>query len=109
MFRILDRKELARMGGNPNTPLAIAMKEGVTVSNSETTKTFREQNPPFKSTHGYDPAYQSMLTTFVAKGPGIKHQNIEDMKLVDIAPFIAELLGLDFIAPDGKLIQIKAD
>lgn len=105
LFRILYRKELEEMGANPNTPLAIAMKEGVTVSNSETTKTFREQTAPFKSTHGYDPAYQSMMTTFIATGPGIEHQNIQNMKLVDIAPFIAELLGLDFIAPDGRLIE----
>lgn len=105
LFRILDRKELDKMGANPHTPLAIAMKEGVTVSNSQKTKTLRKQKPPFKSTHGYDPGYQSMHTTFIAKGPGILHKSIQDMKLVDIASFIADLLGVDFIAPDGKSID----
>lgn len=105
LFRILDRKELDKMGANPHTPLAIAMKEGVTVSNSQETKTFSKLKPPFKSTHGYDPAYQSMRTTFIAKGPCIAHRNIKGMKLVDIAPYIADLLGVNFIAPEGESIN----
>lgn len=104
-FRILDSAELKKVGGNPNTPLALAMKEGISVSNAIDGKTFRTHNPPYRSTHGFDPTYQSMHTTFIALGAGIgPHKDISGMGIKDIAPLVAKLLGLDFKAPDGVLI-----
>lgn len=104
-FRILDRATLDKMGGNPNTPIALAPKEGITISSRVKGKTFETYKPPYHhSTHGYDPAYPSMHTTFIAVGAGIgKHKNITGMGLIDIAPVIAYLLDLDFKAPDGHL------
>ncbi len=102
-FRILDRKTLDKMGAAANTQLAIAMKEGLTVRNGSTGKTFTEKDGS-TSTHGYDPNYQSMYTAFIAAGPGIaKHKEIEGMCVTDIAPLVARLLNLDFDAPDGQL------
>lgn len=104
LFRILDSKMLKEKGANPNTPIALAMKEGVQASNDTKGSTLESLKPPFRSTHGYDPAYASMNTMFLAVGKGIKHTDVKSMKMVDLAPFIAELLGLDFAAPDGQLV-----
>lgn len=105
-FRILDSAALSEMGANPNTPLALAMKEGISATNSMEGKTLRIHQPPYHSTHGYDPSYQSMHTTFIAVGAGIgKHKNITGMGIKDIAPIIAKLLDLHFNPPDGKLIS----
>lgn len=104
-FRILYRAALNRMGVNPETHLAIAMKEGITASNKTTGKTFHLYQGKPQSTHGYDPAYASMHTIFIAVGAGIaRHKNIEGMGIKDVAPLVAKLLGLDFKAPDGKVI-----
>lgn len=104
-FRILDSAAIDKIGANPNTPLALAMKEGINVNNSINGPALRTHTPPFHSTHGYDPAYQSMHTTFIALGAGIgEHKNITGMGIKDIAPLIARLLGLKFAAPDGVLI-----
>lgn len=103
-FRILDRNTLNKMGVNPNVALALAMKYGITVRNGITGKTLQIKDGSH-STHGYDPAYPSMHTTFIAIGAGIaEHKNITGMGIIDIAPIVAKLLGLkDFDAPDGKL------
>ena len=102
-FRILDREALDTMGAATNTQLGIAMKEGFTVRNGATGKTFTEKDGS-TSTHGYDPNYKSMYTAFIAAGPGIaRHKEIEGMCVTDIAPLVARLLNLDFDAPDGHL------
>src|SRR5690625_170758 len=64
-FRILDRDMLDKMGAASNSPLAIAMKEGITARNGSTGKTLTKKDGS-KSTHGYDPDYKSMYTAFIA-------------------------------------------
>lgn len=104
-FRILDRTTLDKMGVNPNVPLVLAMKAGITVRDGIKGKVFKITKGRTSSTHGYDPAYPGMHTIFIATGAGIgKHKNIRGMGIVDIAPLISKLLGLDFNAPDGQLI-----
>ncbi|GAA4307367.1 ectonucleotide pyrophosphatase/phosphodiesterase [Compostibacter hankyongensis] len=103
-FRMLDRTVLDKMGVNPEVALGLAMKEGITANNRSDGKAMATVAKK-GSTHGYDPAYPSMHTTFIATGAGIgKHKNISGMGIKDIAPVVATLLGLDFDVPDGKLI-----
>jgi predicted AlkP superfamily pyrophosphatase or phosphodiesterase len=103
-FRILDREALDKMGACPNVPLALSMKPGITVRSGTKGKTFKKAYGSHGN-HGYDPAYSSMHTVFIAYGAGIgKHKSIKGMGIKDIAPVIEKLLGLKFSAPDGKLI-----
>lgn len=95
-FRIIDREQLDKMGANPDASLAIATKEGINVLDRDSGDSYTVQSSPYKSTHGYDPKYASMHTTFIAFGPGIKHEDLKDMKLIDVAPYIANLLNLKF-------------
>lgn len=106
-FRILNRKELDEMGADANASLALSMKEGFIVNDAIEGPTLVVNDPPYtKSTHGYDPEYQSMKTSFIAVGPGIKENtDIKDMSILDIAPLISELLGLDFDPLDGRFIE----
>src|SRR5699024_4516442 len=93
------------MGANPNTPIGIAMKEGINASNRTKGKTLNRHTPPYRSAHGYDPGYQTMNTSFIAVGAGIgKHKNISGVGIVDVAPVVAKLLGIEFNAPDGRLV-----
>src|SRR5699024_6661951 len=82
-FRILNRETLDTMGVNPNVSLAIAMKAGIKVRNGKKGKTFQVAKGNH-STHGYDPSYPSMYTSFIAAGAGIdEHKDIEGMGLQD--------------------------
>lgn len=105
-FKILDRNTLDKMGVNANVALALDMKEGITVRKGTKGKIIKVHKGSSKSTHGYNPDYQSMHTGFIAVGAGIgEHKNITtEMGIKDITPLITQLLGLDLEAPDGKLI-----
>jgi predicted AlkP superfamily pyrophosphatase or phosphodiesterase len=120
LFRIIDRKELDRMGVDSFAILALSAEPGLVFSNSTERKqtvnrgpgTLIQQSPMeglFYPTsgghHGYDPNIPDMWTGFIAAGAGIqKGKMIKELCVTDIAPLIAKLLGIDFKTPDGKLI-----
>jgi len=59
-----------------------------------------------KGTHGYDPNQPGLHATFVAWGAGIQpHVKIGTINNTDVAPTIAELLGLKFENADGHALE----
>jgi predicted AlkP superfamily pyrophosphatase or phosphodiesterase len=120
LFRVIGRKELDRMGADSAAILALAAVPGTVFSGSMGAAptanlgpgTLIQQNPLdglFINTagghHGYDPDIPDMYTGFIAAGAGINKTGvIPQLGVQDIAPLIAKLLGIDFSAPDGKVI-----
>jgi len=120
LFHIIDRKELDRMGADSAAILALAAEPGMvfsrsvepakTVNTGAGTKIQRSQLegvfiPTTGGHHGFDPELPDMYTGFVAWGAGIiKGGHIHSLSEPDIAPLIANLLGIEFTAPDGKLV-----
>lgn len=94
MYRIVDKKQLEKIGADPRSPLALAAVQGVSV-NARTTGTLVSKGKG--GAHGYYPDFREIQTGFVAFGAGIKNGVVvNDMKLVDIAPLIAKLLEVPF-------------
>lgn len=120
LFRIIDRKELDKMGADSSAILALAAVPGLVFSgataNKQTTNygpgTLIQNNklegvfiPTTGGHHGYDPKIPDMWTGFIAAGAGIKKGgHIQELCVTDIAPLIAKLLGIEFKTPDGKLV-----
>jgi predicted AlkP superfamily phosphohydrolase/phosphomutase len=120
-FRIVYRKELDKMGADSNAIMALAAVPGLVFSGSlgpvQTTNegpgTVIQNNkmdgvfiPTHGGHHGYDPNISDMWTGFIACGAGIiEGGHIHELRVTDIAPLIAKLLGIEFKAPDGKIIQ----
>lgn len=120
LFRIIDRKELDKMGADSAAILALAATPGLVfsgavkpagvVNNGPGTQI--QQNPlegvfvpVHGGHHGYDPNLPEMYTGFIAAGAGIqKGGHITELCETDIAPLVYALLGIDFKTPDGKLI-----
>ena len=101
MFRVVEREELDSLGADPVAPFALAAAPGFVLDD-------RPGDPPLQPnpgmSHGHHPDHPGMNTGFVAKGAGIRAgASIPHMPLTAIAPLVAELLGLDFDAPDGVL------
>jgi predicted AlkP superfamily pyrophosphatase or phosphodiesterase len=121
LFRIIDRTELDRMGADSAAILALSAVPGVVFSGSveksevvnQGPGTLVQQNPlsgvfvpAHGGHHGYDPNEPLMYTGFIAAGAGIiKGGHIRELRVTDIAPLIARLLGVPFTCPDGKLID----
>lgn len=101
LFEVKDRAALDAVGSDPNVLLAIAPKQGVTVSGAATGEFLRAASG---GTHGFFPDFKEIQTGFVAFGKGIKQGAVvPEMVLQDIAPLIAKLLKLDFPSADGTL------
>ena len=98
-FRIVDRSELEQLGADPEAPFALAASAGFVIDDRVEPPDL-QPNPGMS--HGHHPDMADMHTGFVARGAGIRAgAAIELLPITSIAPLIAELLGLDFEAPDG--------
>lgn len=99
--RLINRKQLDAVGGNPEVALAISGINGASFGNASTGAAV---TPGKGGTHGFYPDFHEIQTGFVAAGPGIrKGGTIASMNLRDIAPVIASLLHLDMPAMAGKI------
>ena len=101
LFELKDRSALDAVGSDPNVSLAIAPRQGVTVSGTATGDFIRAGSG---GTHGFFPDFKEIQTGFVAFGKGIKQGAVvPEMGLQDIAPLIAKLLKLEFPTAEGTL------
>lgn len=111
---IYSREEAVDFGADPQCYLMLEAKKGYYFQDGITGKIIKEINSySIKddeeytlSTHGYSPFKSDYTTVFIAAGRGIKKGNIiEKMNLVDEAPTIAKLLGLELQNVDGKVVD----
>jgi predicted AlkP superfamily pyrophosphatase or phosphodiesterase len=120
LFRIIDRKELDKMGADSDALMALSGLNGSGLVFSGATASKQSENygpgtlvqnnkidglfiPTTGGHHGYDPNNPEMYTGFIAAGAGInKGGHIQSLRVVDIAVLIAKLLGIDFKTPNGS-------
>ncbi|MDA2930125.1 ectonucleotide pyrophosphatase/phosphodiesterase [Acidobacteria bacterium AH-259-O06] len=99
LFRIIEREELERIGADPAVPLALSAVPGISFTSSPRTPVTR---PTKGGTHGHFPDFPDVYTGFIGWGAGFRSGAVVPIiGLEDIAPLIAELLGIAFEAPDG--------
>jgi hypothetical protein len=100
-FRVVERDELARLGSDPDAPFALAAGPGFEIDDRGEGPALQ---PNLGMTHGHHPDQPEMNTGLVAAGAGIRAGAVVPLlPLTCVAPLVAELLGLDFDAPDGEL------
>lgn len=102
LFRVVEREELDVLGADPDAPFALAAEPGYVLDDRAEPPQL-QPNPGMS--HGHHPDLADMHTGFIAKGAGIRTGAVApQLSLTAIAPLVAELLGLEFHAPDGVLI-----
>jgi predicted AlkP superfamily pyrophosphatase or phosphodiesterase len=101
MFRLIEGEELGRSGADPNAVLALAAERGYAFSGSMSGEVVRSSRG---GSHGYFPDFADIQTGFIGSGSGFKKGvKLSVIEMVDIAPVIAKLLGLDFKKADDEL------
>jgi predicted AlkP superfamily pyrophosphatase or phosphodiesterase len=93
---------------NPHMPdVVLSAKSGYSFSDSLAGDlAVTPKSDDVKGTHGYDPNQPGLHATFVAWGAGIRpHMKIGAINNTDVAPTIAELLGLRFDNTDGRALE----
>lgn len=100
LFRILGREDLEALGSAPEAALALALEPGIHVTSSATRPMVTAAEG---ATHGYLPDVSPQIYTgLIASGAGIRQgATAAHLRLTDIAPLIAHLLGLHMPSTDG--------
>jgi predicted AlkP superfamily pyrophosphatase or phosphodiesterase len=104
IWRIVNRREAGQLGADPRAAFYLdaapfyAMSpriDGSTISKSSQRAAF-----------GYLPSRSEMRATLIMSGKGIKSgSQIEYARLIDLAPTIARLLGLEMRATRGRVLS----
>lgn len=98
--RVLEKDEIAKLGGYPHASLLIEPREGFYVGGSPAGQLIEPQTG---GVHGLPAHFPSMKASFILAGPGVrKGVVLEGSRMIDIAPTLALLLGLELPDPDGR-------
>jgi predicted AlkP superfamily pyrophosphatase or phosphodiesterase len=103
--RWLSEEEAVKLGGFPGAAFALCATPGYALGAS-TSLPLLAPSRTYRGTHGYCPDEPAMLASFVASGAGIRPLGtIPVIRMVDIAPTIAALLGVELPEADGNPIM----
>jgi predicted AlkP superfamily pyrophosphatase or phosphodiesterase len=103
LFRVVEREEIARRGGDPDALLFLEPSEGYTtgpgLSGGFLVSTTR------RGDHGYTPDAPAMHTGLIIAGAGIQKGIAMPLaRQIDIAPTAARLLGVELPHSEGEAI-----
>jgi predicted AlkP superfamily pyrophosphatase or phosphodiesterase len=100
LFRVIDRAEIARRGGDPDALLFLEPIEGYSTSAGTTGEFLIASSRG--GDHGYTPDAPPMHTGLIVAGAGVKPGVVVPLaRQLDIAPTIARLLGFEMGGADG--------
>lgn len=103
--RWLSEPEAVKLGGFPGAAFVLCAAPGYALGGSRTLPLMAASRT-YLGTHGHCPDEPAMLASFVASGAGIRALGrIPVIRMVDIAPTIAALLGLDLPGADGNAVM----
>ncbi len=102
--RVLTRQDLDAAGAYSDAFLAVAMSSGYAVG-ATPTGPWLTSSGATKGTHGYFPGVSTDLdASFAVFGPGITPRKLPRGKLTDVAPTVANLLGLTVPGAEGRAL-----
>ena len=103
LYQIVEKEELVKLGGPPDVAFYLEGELGNMFSGAATCEFIHPA--PVKGNHGYLPTKPGLQTGFLIAGRGVKKGAVlETIRLVDVAPTIAQLLGLEMKDTDGHAL-----
>lgn len=104
---IVSRQDLDAMGAMPGAAFAIEAAPGFDLSGSCARPQMKRETPAIRrGSHGFLPFRPSMATGFIAAGPGVRAGGVlERIRLIDIAPTAARLLGIAAPVVEGRVVE----
>jgi len=110
---VIERNEFPKYGladpqKNPHmADLVLSAKSGYSFTDSLAGNlVITPKSDVVKGTHGYDPNQPALHASFVAWGAGVKPgAKLGTMENIDVAPTMAELLGLRMESADGRVLR----
>ncbi|OFZ17733.1 MAG: hypothetical protein A2X94_15215 [Bdellovibrionales bacterium GWB1_55_8] len=103
-----DQKQLKAMAAFPEALLAVDAPEGYVIGSAVAGPVVRRKNRE-GGTHGASPLRKSMKTGLLLIGPGIRPNTpLPEVHLVDVAPTLADALGLTLKSEGKPLHRVPA-
>lgn len=104
---ILDRQQIAAMGGGSQASFIVDMKPGWAVGGALEGPVARDR-PTKGGTHGYAPTHPELRAAFFIAGQGIPPGlDIGDIDMRAIAPTLAQLMGVALPTADLPPLQLS--
>jgi hypothetical protein len=104
LWRIISRRDAARLGADPRVSLYLDAAPRYKISPRANGSTVAKTDD--RTAYGYLPSRAEMRATLILTGKGIKAgQRIEYARLIDIAPTVVRLLGLEMKSARGRSLS----
>lgn len=103
--KVIDKAEIARLGGNPQASFYVDLKPGALAGNFAADAPLAKPSR-YKGMHGYFPAMPEMRSTFLVMGKGLaRGRSLGEIDMRAIAPTLAEVMGAKL--PDAQVPALK--
>ncbi len=108
IWRVISRQDAAKLGADPQAAFFIEAAPGFIFSEQAAGKKITEKlgKDAIQAVSGYSPSRSEMRGILIGSGKGIRPQTtIEYARLIDLAPTMARLLGLELKPTRGHAIS----
>ena len=106
--RILERDEVAALGGTGKAEFAVDMRPGFSLGNALVGPAVRTIKPG--GTHGYSPTHPEMLASFLITGSGIRRNfDLGQIDMRNVAPTLAKYLGASLPTADLPAVELYGE
>ncbi len=102
---VLDRADIARLGGDSEAFLAIEAATGYYATRAHSSDAVTASG--VRGMHGYQPDRLDMRATLLVYGPQVASSVLKGARLIDIAPTVGDLLGLPFPGVQGRALPLR--
>lgn len=103
ILKVADKKEIRTRGGFPDASYVLISEKGYELRDDvdgEYCRTTLTQ----KAQHGYNEEFPEMRASFMLAGEGISVGNVENARLIDVAPTLAGIMNVEL--PDAEGINV---
>lgn len=102
--RVATNNQDVAMGGDPQAFLALEAADGYGFGAGYTGNAVQPSKGA--GTHGYFPDRAEMRSSMLVYGPAIGKGKIENARMIDIGPTVAEWLGLELKKAEGRALKV---
>jgi hypothetical protein len=105
-YTVLTRGELDALGAMPGAAFGLEASPGWAIGSSCNRGLTEPAVGGLVGTHGFLPSRASMATGFIAAGAGVRRGvALDRIRLIDIAPTAARLLGIPAPPVEGRVLE----
>lgn len=99
ILEVVTDADAKKRGGFPDAAFVLVSKKGYEIRD-EVTGVYCRTLLTQKAQHGYSEDFPEMRASFMLTGEGIQKGTVDDVRLIDVAPTLAGIMG--FTLPDAE-------